>query len=202
MKKTPWIAGAALAATLATATAFAAAGERPHGPPQTRAEVQARVAEHFRKLDANGDGFVTREEADAARAKMREAFAGKRQERRAEHFAMLDKDGNGSLSKDEFMAPPPRAEGRDGMHRGHGRGMKHHGGPGRMGFGGPMFERADANKDGKVSLAEAQASALAMFDRADTNKDGTISPEERSAARDAMRAKWKEMREARADKRG
>lgn len=199
MTKTRWIAGAALAATIAAA-AFAAA---PDGPPKTRAEVQARVAEHFRKLDANGDGYVTKDEADAARSKMREAFAEKREDRRAEHFAMLDKDKNGSLSKEEFMAPPPpRAEGPDGpgapegMHRGHGHGgMRRHGGPG---FGGAMFERADANKDGKVSLAEAQAGALAMFDKVDTNHDGTISDAEHDAARDAMRAKWKEMR----DKRG
>jgi hypothetical protein len=204
MNKTPWIAGAALAATMTAAAAFAAV---PDGPPRTRAEVQARVTEHFKKLDANGDGYVTKDEADAARAKMREAFAEKRGERRAGHFAMLDKDKNGSLSKDEYMAPPPRAEGKDGpggkhdgMHGGHR--MKHHGGMGMgMGMGGKMLERADANKDGKVSLAEAQTSALAMFDKVDANRDGTISPEEHKAARDAMRAKWKDMREAR-DKQG
>jgi Ca2+-binding EF-hand superfamily protein len=212
MKKTPWIAGAALATTLAAAAAFAAPGERPGGPPRTRAEVQARVAEHFRKIDANGDGFVTKDEAQAARTKMREAFAEKLEERRAGHFAMLDKDKNGSLSKDEFMAPPPGDRmadgkpGREAMHRGHRFGMmRHHGGPGGMGHmalgGGRMFERADANKDGKVSLAEAQAPALAMFDRVDANHDGTISAEEHKAARDAMRTKWKEMREAR-DKQG
>ncbi|MBD3760487.1 EF-hand domain-containing protein [Rhizorhabdus sp.] len=202
MNKTPWIAGAALAATMTAAAAFAAV---PDGPPRTRAEVQARVTEHFKKLDANGDGYVTKDEADAARAKMREAFAEKRGERRAGHFAMLDKDKNGSLSKDEYMAPPPRAEGKDGpggkhdgMHGGHR--MKRHGGMG-MGMGGKMLERADANKDGKVSLAEAQTSALAMFDKVDANRDGTISPEEHKAARDAMRAKWKDMREAR-DKQG
>jgi len=213
MKKTHWIAGAALAASLAAAAvAGPGADDRPGGPPQTRAEVQARVAEHFRKLDANGDGYVTKDEADAARARMRAAFAEKRQEHRAERFAMLDKDKSGTLSKDEYMAPPPpradgpdgRRAGPDGMRRGgHGRRMKH-GGPGAMGMGpggGSMFECADANKDGKVSLAEAEAPALAMFDRVDTNHDGTISPEERKAAHEAMRAKWKEMRDAR-DKQG
>ncbi|ATE63325.1 EF-hand domain-containing protein [Rhizorhabdus dicambivorans] len=201
MTKTRWIAGAALAATLAAATAFAAPGERSDGPPRTRAEVQAKIADHFKKLDANGDGYVTKDEAEAARAKKRAAFAEKRQERRAEHFAMLDKDSNGALSKDEYMAP--RAP-RDGE-RGHRFGGQHRGGHGMKmghgGFGGRMFERADANKDGKVSLAEAQAPALAMFDRVDANRDGTISPEEHKAARDAMRAKWKEQREAR-DKQG
>ena len=202
MKKTPWIAGAALAALIGTA-AFAVAPDGPRHAPKTRAEVQAKVAGHFKKADANGDGFVTKAEADAARATMKAKFAERREERRDERFAALDADKNGALSKEEFSARPPRPEGKDGerrgMHRGHGgkHGMHHRGGMG-MGMGGQWFERADANKDGKVSLAEASTGALAMFDRVDTNKDGTISPEEHKAARDAMRAKWQERRAAKA----
>lgn len=204
MKKTSLIVGAALAALLA-GVAVAQPGPRGDGPPpppQTRAELQARIAEQFKKADTNGDGFVTRAEADAARPKMRAAFAEKRQERKGERFAMLDKDGNGALSKDEYLAPPPprgdaRDAGRpdrDGKHGRPGwRGGHHRGGMAMMGH---WFDRADANKDGKVSLAEAQAGPLAMFDRVDTDHDGTISPEERQAARDAMRAKWQERRDA------
>jgi len=194
MTKTPWIAGAALAATLAAA-AYAQA--TPDGPPRTRAELQAHVAEHFRKADANGDGFITPAEFDVARAAMHAKFAERREDRRAELFAMLDKDHSGSLSKDEFMAPPPRRggpEGADDMDRGrdgHGDDMKlRHG---RMGgMGGDWFARTDADKDGRVSLAEASASALAMFDRVDTDHDGTVSPQEHDAARDAMRARWRD----------
>ncbi|KRB79492.1 hypothetical protein ASE00_19880 [Sphingomonas sp. Root710] len=191
MKKTTWIAGAALAATLGVA-AYAAA---PDGPPNTRAEVQARVAEQFKKADTNGDGFVTKAEADAARAAMKAKFAERRAERRDERFAALDTDKNGALSKEEFSVRQ-RPGGGDGEHRGHGRHGMHRGGMGggHFGMGGMWFDRADANKDGKVSLAEASAGALAMFDRVDTNKDGTISPEEHKAARDAMRAKWQERR--------
>lgn len=192
MIKTRWIAGAALTATM-TAAAFAAT---PHNSkmraPQTRAEVQAKVAEHFKKADGNGDGFVTKAEADASRAAMKAKWAERRAERRAGHFAVLDTDKNGQLSKEEFAAPRDRADrgdrrgGPDGMrgHRGHG--MKGHGG-----FGGMWFDRADADKDGRVSLAEASAGALARFDNVDTDRNGTISPEEHKAARDAMRAKWK-----------
>jgi hypothetical protein len=204
MKKTSLIAGAALAALIAGA-AIAAPGPRGDGPPppKTRAEVQAKIAAHFKQADANGDGFVTKDEADAARAKMREAFAEKRQERKAERFAALDKDRSGSLSKDEYLAPqPPRGDGkeagrpgRDGKHGRPGWGRMHRGGGG-MAMMGHWFDRADANKDGKVSLAEAQAGPLTMFDRLDTNKDGTISPEEHKAAREAMRAKWQERRDA------
>lgn len=200
MKKTSLIAGAALAALLA-GVAVAQPGTRGDGQPLTRAEVQAKIAERFKKADANGDGFVTKAEADAARAGMRAAFAEKRQERKAERFAMLDKDRNGSLSKDEYLAPSPRGDAReagrpdrDGKHGWRGWGGRHHGGG--MAMMGDWFDRADVNKDGKVSLAEAQAGPLARFDRIDTNHDGTISPAERQAARDAMRAKWQERRAA------
>ena len=63
------------------------------------------------------------------------------------------------------------------------------------GFGGDRwFDRADANKDGKVSLAEASAGPLAMFDRVDTNHDGKISPEERSIAFEGLRGPRKDRR--------
>jgi len=56
---------------------------------------------------------------------------------------------------------------------------------------GGFLARLDANKDGKVTLAEFQAGPIAMFDRVDANKDGTITPAERQAARQAMRDAWK-----------
>jgi len=50
-------------------------------------------------------------------------------------------------------------------------------------MGGHMFDKADVNHDGRVSLAEAQALALAHFDRADVNHDGRITGEERKQVR-------------------
>ncbi len=206
MTKTPWIIGAALAATLA-ATGYAYAMPEG-GPPKTRAEVQAKIAEHFKVADANKDGFVTRAEFDAAREARKAKFAERREERRTERFAKLDTDKNGSISKAEFDAPRGDRGGKDGAEgmRGHGRGGpdgmrhggRHHGGGmmrhGGMGMGQAWFDRADANKDGKVSLIEASTAPLAMFDKVDTNKDGTISPEEHEAARKEFRAKWQERR--------
>lgn len=49
------------------------------------------------------------------------------------------------------------------------------------------FRNADANHDGRVTLAESEAAAGQMFDRYDTNHDGVISPAERAAARAALR---------------
>lgn len=217
MKKTLMIGGA-LATAIAAATAFAQMPPPPGGPggpppfPATRAELQAKIAEHFKAADTNKDGFVTKAEADAAReamkSKMRAQHEAMRAEWRAKKFAELDKDGNGAISKAEFTAPRvppadgagrPDRPGKDGHgfrgdRRGPGgpegrRGPGGHGfGPG--GFGGERwFERADTNKDGKLTLAEASAGPLAMFDRIDTNHDGKISPEERDIAFGGLRGR-------------
>jgi hypothetical protein len=166
-----------------------------HSGPTTRADVETRVKTHFAAVDANKDGFIVLAEADAMRTKHQA-------ESRDQHFAAMDKDKDGSISRAEFDAEhqgvntdgaKAGGEGKGGRHmRGGGR----HGGGGRMGsmMGGRMFERADANADGKVSLAEALTKPLARFDAADTNKDGTLTPEERKAAREAMRGKWREKR--------
>jgi Ca2+-binding EF-hand superfamily protein len=46
-----------------------------------------------------------------------------------------------------------------------------------------MFEMADANRDGRVSLQEMTDSALRRFDGADANHDGQITPDERTQIR-------------------
>jgi len=105
-------------------------------------------------------------------------------------FDRLDANHDGNISRQEFMASHPRTRqervivmrdgripgtpatpGAPGMRMMHMRGMG--------GFGGHLFEMADSNKDSRVSLAEAQAAALAHFDKADLNHDGKITPEER-----------------------
>lgn len=173
MKK--FLIGASVAAVLAT-SAWAITDKDHKGMrgPQTRAEVEAKVKEHFAKVDSNKDGAITKEEADAFKT-------ARRTEMRGRMFAMMDADKNGQISREEFDAH--RA---DGM--GHGR---HMGGMhGRHGSMSGLFARADANGDGKVTLAEATGKALERFDRVDANKDGTVTPEERRAGWQ----KWKEER--------
>ena len=46
-----------------------------------------------------------------------------------------------------------------------------------------MLKMADANSDGRVSLAEATAGALQHFDMIDANRDGRVTPEERRGKR-------------------
>jgi hypothetical protein len=185
-------AGAALAA-LTAATAFAqpapqAGARAPH--PMTRAEVQTRVQARFARADVNRDGFVTQDEVQAQRTQRTEKLEARRGERRADRFARLDANRDGVLSRAEFDA---RAGLRDGARRGvrgehAGRGHGRFSGRMGGGFGGRAFAALDLNRDGRVSLQEAQARALQAFDRADANRDGTVTPEERRTAREAFRA--------------
>lgn len=176
------IAAAALAPAAAQVAPAAKAGTVAKA--HSRADVQAKVAGHFAKMDADRDGFVTRAEADAAREKMRagmrERFAQrveKREARRGEAFDRLDANKDGAISREEFEA---RARARQvRIARPGGQAMRMHRGM-RMGaLHGRMFEMADSDKDGRVSLAEAQSAALRHFDMADANRDGTVTREER-----------------------
>lgn len=143
--------------------------------PQTRSSVEARVKEHFAMMDANQDGSVTAEETSAVREK-------RVAEMRSRQFDSLDANKDGSISRDEFNAPRQARGDQPGRKR-----MGGLGGAGRGRGGGGMITRADTNGDGKVTLAEMSARALARFDQLDTNKDGTVTPEERKAAWGARR---------------
>ena len=175
---------------------------------ETRDDVIAHVREMFLKLDTNKDGFVTREEADA----MHQAMAGEMSEKFARHsagggmphpdrgamFDKLDKNKDGSISRQEFMSAKPDIHEQRVFVMRDGEGpVDIEGGPGkphvkimRMGMGmhGRMFESADANHDGKVSLQEMTNAALQHFDMADANHDGKLTPDERMQ----MHQHWKE----------
>lgn len=178
------------------------AGMKGHmAGPTNKAAVETMVKTHFAKVDANGDGFIVKAEAEGAREKMAA-------EMRDNHFKKLDANSDGSISRAEFDAQHgARTGGRDhggeehaaGKPDGHKGGHMRHGGGkgGGMGMGmmgERMFERADADKDGRVSLAEAMSKPMAHFDMMDANKDGTLTPEERKAGREKMRAEWRAKR--------
>ena len=186
MKK--WMISAALGAMLVgggVAAAQSGAGSPPRGPMAadangdgllTKAEMTARLDKAFAAMDANRDGKVTQEERQALR-----------QKRVDDRFAKLDADGNGQISKAEFQAARDArkgARGERGAHMGRGHHGGHHGLHGRGGGAGFKGGRgADADKDGVLTRAEFLARPLAMFDRADANKDGKVTAEEMKAAR-------------------
>jgi len=59
---------------------------------------------------------------------------------------------------------------------------------------GNLLARIDANKDGVITKAEAEAAADARFDKFDSNHDGKIDQTEIAAAKTQMRARMRAMR--------
>jgi len=150
-----FLLAAMFGSTLLGGPAYAQADPTLATPPPGDRPMPPRPdpAERLMRADANHDGVVTRAEAIA------EA------ERR---FARLDVNGDGYITQNE-IAPdgPPR------------------GGPGlppppgdehaeRPRIGARMFERIDANDDGRLSRDEYIAADLKLFDRLDANHDGKV----------------------------
>jgi Ca2+-binding EF-hand superfamily protein len=206
------LGGAALAALVAIAPATAQPVQAPMvqrapvAQVHTRAQVAAHVATMFQRLDTNRDGVITRAESQVAKAnrgarKMQRTAnrsPEQRAARRAAAFDRMDANRNGSISRDEFARASAvrqqrmaaggvqnrrlRQPGAPAMHRMGGTGM------GMAGLRGHMFDMADVNRDGRVTMAEATAAAYRHFDMADANRDGQVTREERMQVRQHMRA--------------
>jgi Ca2+-binding EF-hand superfamily protein len=173
--------GLALGAMAVAGAAYAEQGVANRDPNRviTRAEVQAKAAQMFARLDVNHDGKLDQADRDARRMQM---------------FDRMDANHDGQISRAEFSSfRPMRAGGESGQageHRWGGMRGEHRGGHG-MGMMG-MARMADANHDGAITQAEFTAAALQRFDRMDTNHDGKLTREERQAARSAMRDHWRD----------
>lgn len=186
--------GAALIAVpVLAAPGGAAKGDADGNGVLTRVEAQASATQMFARMDANKDGKLDATDRAARRAAMQE-----------QRFAALDANKDGNISKAEWDQhgadrAAKRAERGDKRaaagEAGQGRrdGMRgHHGKRGGHRMGGGMgggWMKADSNGDKAIGQAEFVAASLARFDRLDANKDGQVTAEERQAARTAMRAK-------------
>ena len=157
-----------------------AATAQERGGMMNRAEVEARAAERFERMDVNGDGML-----DAA----------DREARARQRFAEADRNGDGQLSYEEMQASREerrvRRQERMAM-RGDRRGarLNRRGGRSRD----AMLRRADSDGDNAVSRSEFAAAALARFDRLDANRDGVIGANERRARQQDRRNRRGETR--------
>lgn len=157
----------------------------------SKAEAPPMMSERFDAVDTDKDGFVTSAEARAMHEK-RGGFMGSRMDTDGDgkvsavefeegHVAMLrgaDKDGDGAVTMDEMKSSPRGMGGPGGKH---GRGGRH----GEK--AGKRFEELDADKDGKVTKAEAEAGRKARFAQIDTDGNGVLESAELAVHQDAMR---------------
>jgi len=165
----------------------------------TKEELPERAAEHFSKMDTNGDGAISKEEFLEAVKKMRPERPGGpgRQGPDPEQiFKRLDKNTDGKLDKEDKVPEQvwqriSKADANnDGavtkeelvaMIKKHMEARKGQGGPG-PGRGprdpGQMFQRADKNSDGKITKEEVPAQLWERIGKADADGDGAVSKEE------------------------
>ncbi len=109
-------------------------------------------------------------------------------DRGGREFDRLDENHDGMISRDEFSKGRElriekrivrREKVKEARREGERQGKRMHR---RDGTGGArMIVMADTNKDGRITLPEAEALALQHFDRMDANHDGQVTPEERRA---------------------
>lgn len=154
MTRTRKIALAALAVTLGAGALGATAL-----PALAQEGMRRGGDEIFRQADADRDGRVTAEEGWAALSA---------------RFAAADADKDGGVTWEEFRnyvrAEMGRRGDRSGPPAGRGAAMEERG----QGF----FRALDADRDGKVTLAELRPFGEAMFRARDTNGDNALSREE------------------------
>jgi Ca2+-binding EF-hand superfamily protein len=132
-----------------------------------REHARARFEARFKRLDTDGDGTVSKAEAEKGPPHL------------AEHFAEIDANKDGNLTQEEMLSAMRTRMARctqdpDGCQ-----------GQMKQRFEG-AWKRADVDGDGSLSKAEAEQgmSRLARhFDQIDTDRDGKITLAETDAAR-------------------
>jgi hypothetical protein len=121
-------------------------------------------AEIMKRMDANADGFIAKDEA---------------QGRVAENFDAIDADKDSKLSLDELKARATAQRDSGGE-----RPMRPEGG---MPSPEQIIGFLDANQDGFIAKDEAQGPLVQYFDVVDTDKDSKVSLAELKTAMEAMR---------------
>jgi Ca2+-binding EF-hand superfamily protein len=124
--------------------------------PAAFAQSQGEGMKMLANADANRDGVITRDECAQARTA---------------NFTRMDRNKDGAVSKADFKRltrfKPDAASRLD-----------------------TLIGAMDTNKDGKATRAEFESAPMPLFDRADANGDGRIDASELAAAKsriDAMK---------------
>jgi Ca2+-binding EF-hand superfamily protein len=136
-------------------------------PPEQRRGGGSALA----NADTNQDGMISRAEFDAAMNARQVRQDRERGANRERIFAGLDTDRNGSLSQAELAAVMARRGAKKGPE------MQRPMQQGQMG----QMRSPDTDNDGKVSITEWLARPDPLFDRGDANNDGRLTREEAAA---------------------
>ena len=128
----------------------------------TKEEISAKLDSDFGDMDGDKDGKVTAAEIDARLVKSAEAKIEALKKERDAAFAKFDANGDGTITRAEFdeHAKLPTIKEPDAK---------------------PFLERFDADKDGVITLEEFRGPTLANFAKMDANHDGTVTPAEANA---------------------
>lgn len=132
----------------------------------------------FAQMDADHDGRISAHEHAAAAQAM---------------FQRMDANHDGRVTSAEMAAGRKMRMSHGGDHDAddmqHG-GMQHDGmqHDGMQGMHEQMLAKMDADHDGTITWAEAQAQMRTMFDRMDANHDGKVNSDEMRAGHAAMEA--------------
>lgn len=121
----------------------------------TAAHAQPAGKDRFARLDGNGDGSITREEIVTVRAKV---------------FERLDRNGDGFVDEEEVDRARQAIIDRATVMEA------------RL---ARRWEKMDADRDGKVSVAEFQRRQV-MFELADRDGDGVVTAEELEVVRGVL----------------
>lgn len=182
---------------------------------QNRSDVAAHFERLFKKLDLNHDGFITRDEVASSQSQFADRIAKSAPKRAARMFDRLDTNHDGQITESEAQAARTSANGKQRKSSRRASSLFAKADANKDGIvtraefdsatangkiklrranmrGSAivrLFDIADSDKDGRVSLAEAQQAALQQFDAADLNHDGVLTPDERRQASKADRAK-------------
>lgn len=135
----------------------------------SRQEAQGRGEKLFAKLDANHDGLLSSEELKAAQQDRRKGVGSKL-------FSKMDTNGDGSIQAGEFRGDPEQFArldtNQDGSLTREELGRAAHLGKGKR--IGKLFETMDANDDNKIERSEFRGNDQ-QFARLDENNDGWLS---------------------------